>query len=336
MPFLHGIENLTALLTSNVLALVATAGARLFLAPPLSRTVAWPIHIGNDFPDPIADLLQSWDIELIVKKEVDKLSTRGLLEYKDTTFGPKDFKYTTPFLAVAESDVEGTQVPTAKAYHYLATAQDIKTRVSTLLAMRRGAGILNRPLLIWEPSPLACNPENLNEWLEAAENVDVLSPNHLELMKLFSQGSGIAFSRSKIEGLVSTLLDSGVGPDGAGVVIVRAGEHGCLVQSRELSPQWLPPFYGSSGIAQENASPVIDPTGAGNAFLGGYAVGYIQTGEAIKAACYGNISASFMLEQIGMPEKSEKGGIEVWNGVSVQARLREYMCREDVQRIYAY
>lgn len=161
--------------------------------------------------------------------------------------------------------------------------------------------------------------------------MDVLSPNHLELAKLFSQTEG-AFSRSRIEDLVSRFLDGGIGPDGTGVVVVRAGEHGCLVQSREISARWLPTFYGS-GVFEED-SLVVDPTGAGNAFLGGYGVGYTQTGDAVQAACYGSVAASFALEQIGMPRKVDQDGTEMWNGVSVQARLREYMSREEVQSIY--
>ncbi|KAJ5673306.1 hypothetical protein N7507_002433 [Penicillium longicatenatum] len=308
----------------------ATLGARLFLAPPLSQTLAWPIHIGNDFPSLITDLLQSWGITLVIKREGDQPSTRGLLEYKDTTFGPKDFKYTTPVLAVDEGNA-GTQILSSRVYHYLATPRDIVTRVSSLITMRREVGILNRPLIVWEPSPLACSPDNLQGYLKAARYVDVLSPNHLELAKLFSQAN-IAFSKPEIEELVSRLLGSGVGPDGLGVVVVRAGEHGCLVQSRDIAAKWLSPFYGS-GFVGEKISSVVDPTGAGNAFLGGYGVGYIQTGDAVQAACYGSVAASFALEQIGMPERVDQGETEMWNGVRVQARLREYMSREEVNSI---
>lgn len=69
------------------LFLLATLGARLFLPSPLSRSLAWPIHVGNDFPDAIADHLHSWDTSLLIEKDSDRPSTRGLLEYQDTTFG---------------------------------------------------------------------------------------------------------------------------------------------------------------------------------------------------------------------------------------------------------
>ena len=45
------------------------------------------VHVGNDFPKPIEDRLQSWDVTLVIERESNQASTRGLLEYKDSTFG---------------------------------------------------------------------------------------------------------------------------------------------------------------------------------------------------------------------------------------------------------
>jgi hypothetical protein len=74
---------------------VATLGARLFLPIPLSRSLGWLLHIGNDFPEStIRYLTNKWDTTLITDKETDKPSTRGLLEYKDTTFGRACFPLT--------------------------------------------------------------------------------------------------------------------------------------------------------------------------------------------------------------------------------------------------
>lgn len=129
------------------------------------------------------------------------------------------------------------------------------------------------------------------------------------------------------------LVDNGVGLEDKGTVVIRAGERGCLVQSRDLSATWLPPFYrDEAGSKELSVANIVDPTGAGNAFLGGYAVGYLRTNNALEAACYGAVAASVALEQIGMPERAEKGDTELWNGVSVKTRLQEYMSRVDVER----
>ncbi|KAI2732466.1 hypothetical protein CBS147332_1605 [Penicillium roqueforti] len=304
----------------------ATLGARLFLPSPLSRSLAWPIHIGNDFPDPIAELLHSWDTNLVIRKESDQPSTRGLLEYQDTTFGPKNFKYTTPVLTIQESKLPGTALLTSKIYHYLATPQDMRTRILNILALRKQAGIQHRPLIIWEPAPLSCKPENLQDCLAVVALVDVFSPNHLELAALFVDTPATP-DRTEIETLALKFLASGVGPEGKGTVIIRAGENGCFVRSGNLS-KWLPSFH-IAGTGEEQAAKVVDPTGAGNAFLGGYSIGYLQTrGDIEQAACYGSVAASFALEQVGMPERID-GDEELWNGASVLDRLNEYRARQE-------
>lgn len=243
----------------------------------------------------------------------------------------KDFKYTTPVLAVQEDNLKHTTLLASKLFHLLAGPEDLKARVSKLLALRAEAGIEERPLIIWEPSPLSCGPENLEACMEAAASVDILSPNHLELAKLFSEPHSDVLDKNKIEVLASKWLDRGVGPDGNGSVIVRAGENGCFISNRNDLSAWLDPFY--SLMSEETPNPnIVDPTGAGNAFLGSYAVGYLETGSVIKAACYGSVGASFALEQVGMPRRSVQGNEELWNGDNVLSRLEQYMSRQQSGR----
>jgi len=42
-----------------------------------------------------------------------------------------------------------------------------------------------------------------------------------------------------------------------------------------------------------------DPTGAGDAFCGGFLVGLARTGDPVLAACLGTVSASFAVESVG-------------------------------------
>lgn len=46
---------------------------------------------------------------------------------------------------------------------------------------------------------------------------------------------------------------------------------------------------------------VIDPTGAGNSYGGGMCVGWAETKDALQAGCYGGVSASFLVERVGLP-----------------------------------
>jgi ribokinase len=43
----------------------------------------------------------------------------------------------------------------------------------------------------------------------------------------------------------------------------------------------------------------LDPTGAGDAFCGGFLAGYAATRDPLLAAMHGNISASFCIEGSG-------------------------------------
>lgn len=252
----------------------------------------------------------------------------NIQELTSSYFLAKCFKYTTPILAIQENELLGTALLTSKVYHYLASPQDLRTRLLNMLFLREKLGIQHRPLIIWEPAPLSCKPENLQDFLAVAALVDVFSPNHLELAALFEDTPATS-DRSEIERLAMKFITNGVGPEGKGTVIVRVGEHGCFVRSSNLISKWLPPYH-MAGPGEEQATKVVDPTGAGNTFLGGYSIGYLQTGgDVIQAAYYGSVAASFALEQVGMPEKRGEGGEELWNGASVLGRLHEYRARQE-------
>jgi len=200
---------------------------------------------------------------------------------------------------------------------------------------RRG---YNHPFVIWEPSPPMCTPEWLSTFLGDIRVVDVFSPNHLELLGLFGRSTE-PFNKELIEALATEFLAAGIGLDRHpqdGAIIIRAGEHGCLVLSANTPATWLPPFYDPDHLSATSKSKIIDTTGASNAFLGGFAVGHDETKDYVKAACYGTVAASFVLEQIGVPTLGRKDnggeGEETWNGERVRERLRVYMQRVSPSR----
>ena len=64
----------------------STLGARLFSATA-TTSVGCLVLAGNDFPHAVEARLRDWEMSLIVRTEAQRLSTRGLLEYEDSTFG---------------------------------------------------------------------------------------------------------------------------------------------------------------------------------------------------------------------------------------------------------
>ncbi|NJD60005.1 MAG: carbohydrate kinase family protein [Anaerolineae bacterium] len=77
---------------------------------------------------------------------------------------------------------------------------------------------------------------------------------------------------------------------GCEIVVVKRGESGQYLYDRATNARWEVPAYPAR---------VTDPTGAGDAYCGGFLAGYRQTYEPLQAALYGNISASLTVEGSG-------------------------------------
>jgi sugar/nucleoside kinase (ribokinase family) len=298
----------------------ATIGARLFLASR-PQSLAWKLKAGEDFPRKVEDELQGWKILLDVSRIAGTLSSRNQLTHHDEFMGQKTFRYLVPATSLAPPDLKGSKLLHAEAYHFHVPPVILDQQVSDLLHMRADEG-LDLPLILWEPTRPTCNKENLQTCTDLVKFVDVFSPNHDELAALHGITQS-TFDHRMTEQLAQYFVDAGVGHDGLGIVVIRAGEHGCLVLGRGLGPIWLPPFYEKEG-AFINAK-VVDTTGAGNAFLGGFAIGLLESGNPVVAAHYGTVASSFMVEQIGLPKVryDEEGG-ETWNGEVVRERLAVY------------
>jgi sugar/nucleoside kinase (ribokinase family) len=82
---------------------------------------------------------------------------------------------------------------------------------------------------------------------------------------------------------------------GPSIVIIKKGEHGALVLGTEFV----------FGVLAHPCEEVVDPTGAGDCFGGGF-LGYLDKAgsfdekEIRKAAVYGSVLASFVIEDFGI------------------------------------
>ncbi|MCF6278336.1 MAG: carbohydrate kinase family protein [Anaerolineales bacterium] len=81
-----------------------------------------------------------------------------------------------------------------------------------------------------------------------------------------------------------------LGSLGCEMVVIKRGKQGQLLYHTASRKRWEIPAYGSR---------VADPTGAGDAFCGGFLAGYHKTGDPLLAAAYGNVSASLSMEGSG-------------------------------------
>lgn len=207
----------------------------------------------------------------------------------------------------------------ATCIHLFETPDAVELQSQEILRAR--GGHTNRPLFIWEPQGKSCNTGTLERHIKAAKLVHAFSPNNAELHSLFEEDASLGFDKDCVEAQARYFINAGVGSNGKGCVVVRCGEHGCLVMSAKMAPAWLPAFYNAG------SEKVQDATGGGNAFLGGFGIGCQETGDFVKAAAYGNVAASFVIEQVGVPNVSGEGAEELWNGESVRDRLAVYETR---------
>lgn len=117
------------------------------------------------------------------------------------------------------------------------------------------------------------------EALRLFEQADIFSPNLEEGYSMFGGDTP--------QDLLRRMLELG-----ARTVALRMGQEGSLL------------VHGGSRLAvQVPAVPVevVDPVGAGNAYCGGFLVGWVEMGDLITAGLYGAVSASFLVQQVGLP-----------------------------------
>ena len=132
--------------------------------------------------------------------------------------------------------------------------------------------------------------DTINYWIETKpealkrvlRKVDVFFANDQEI-KMLTREVNLIRAGKKI-------LDAG-----PSVVVMKKGEHGALVLGRDFL----------FGVLANPCEDVVDPTGAGDSFAGGF-LGYLdRTGgfsqrRIRKAAAYGSVIASFVIEDFGV------------------------------------
>ena len=77
---------------------------------------------------------------------------------------------------------------------------------------------------------------------------------------------------------------------GCELVVIKRGEQGQLLYDGASKTRYEVPAYPSS---------MVDLTGAGDTFCGGFLVGYKRTYDPLQAVMYGNVSASLAVEGSG-------------------------------------
>jgi len=137
--------------------------------------------------------------------------------------------------------------------------------------------------------------------LKELGRIDVMFANDEEARLITGEPNLVAAGRAMVR----------LGPS---LVLLKKGEHGALVFGRD----------GVFGVLAHPCERVIDPTGAGDSFAGGF-LGYLdKRGGGLaprdirRAAVYGSVLASFAIEDFGV------GRLETLDPGLVEARFRQF------------
>jgi cytidine kinase len=131
--------------------------------------------------------------------------------------------------------------------------------------------------LVWEPTALQFTGTG-DQFNAVLSRVDLVSPDVDEARQMTGQ--------STVQGMAGTLLGWGVP-----IVALRMGARGSLVATAGGEVYTIPAV----------PTTVVDTTGAGDAYCGGFLIALGSGMDAAEAGARAAVSASFAIEQFGVP-----------------------------------
>jgi len=128
-------------------------------------------------------------------------------------------------------------------------------------------------------------PSFHGRWNELLKKINIFLPSEEEFIRFFS-----IKPKKTLSDYIPFLKN--LASRGPRVIGVKLGERGVIVYDRNVDSTWHVPAYPVNTI--------VDVTGCGDAFCGGFLASFVQNEDAYTSALYGVISASFNLEQYGV------------------------------------
>lgn len=130
-----------------------------------------------------------------------------------------------------------------------------------------------------DPSPHYMRPSFWKDLRVVLQGVTIFHPSEEELRSLFWGETHDLWS------MAEKLCEYG-----CEIVVIKRGAQGQMIYDSRSKHRWEIPAYPSR---------MADPTGAGDAFCGGYLAGFLKTDDSLQAAFYGSVSASLKVEGSG-------------------------------------
>jgi sugar/nucleoside kinase (ribokinase family) len=245
-----------------------------FVAKRLDATVSIISKVGGDFPEAYMWWLGEEGIDLSgVRKLANEQTTRFELGYS------KDLSNRTLKLTSKASSIKVRDLPRsmrASAVHVAPIAGEISYKVVERLKGRAEV--------------LSLDPQGLLRRFSKTGNVTSRAKVDKRLFSLINiyksslDEISALTGHSDLKSAIKAVHDFGVE-----TVIVTLGSKGAVLSV-------LGTLYN---IPACSSSVFVDPTGAGDAFIGGFLTEYIRQKDSLWCACVGSAAASLVVEGIG-------------------------------------
>jgi sugar/nucleoside kinase (ribokinase family) len=196
---------------------------------------------------------------------------KALLGYRDTS-GALDSRMELTSLSLRQADIPDLYTEATAAHlcplDYLSH--------SLMPAVLRQNGVTT---LTIDPGSGYMNPTFWNDVPPLITGLTAFLPSEDDLRNLYQGYSDDLWEMA--EGLAAY---------GCEIIVIKRGEQGQLLYDAASKSRWEIPAYDSR---------LVNPTGVGDAFCGGFLAGFRQTYDPVEAVLHGNISAAVVTEGIG-------------------------------------
>jgi sugar/nucleoside kinase (ribokinase family) len=229
--------------------------------------------VGKDFPAEYRNWLQRNNIDLSGLRQAETgVTTRFSLKYQATWERKLQLKARAP--SITASDIpDSLQV---RAIHVAPIANELP--IDAIIKLRKSA-----PILSIDPQGFVRDFSRrgiarLKSWTD---------PSLMKLSDVYKSSSDeirMVTGTTNIRQAARKILDYG-----AKVVVVTQGMRGSTLLFDE-------DFFKLSSYSPRK---LVDPTGAGDAYIGAFLAEYIRSKDPLWCACVGSASASFVVEDIG-------------------------------------
>ena len=237
-----------------------------------SPKVQFVAPVGKDFSQSNLEALKKlgWSLRGMPRRDTTGIWNWIIYEYDGRRTwidrGPtKDFYQLSPKIDDIPQEYRSSRA-------YLLLAMDLQA-TEELVAALKGSGAL-----------IAMDPQeeyilgNQKRIFELLKGVDIFLPSQIEVERLF----GHTDYRRAAQELASL---------GCQVVAIKLGAEGSLVYHKDSNQFFEFPVYTTK---------VVDTTGAGDSYSGGFMAMYAQSHNLVKSGLAGTISSSFAIEGFGL------------------------------------